>query len=160
SFLTALRTTLPSILPEFLMQRRWFGGKARTIHSVEVLDVVPFFPDTLHSYFILANVHYASGPAETYDIPLIRGSGEPVPELRFRQENFSEDLVLHDALTDGQFLASQLDAIATGLSFRGASGEVRAVSTNALRTLWLPSQGSLTPSLVRAEQSNSSVAYG
>src|SRR4029077_4520501 len=47
-----------------------------------------------------------------------------------------------------------------GLSFRGASGEVRAVSTNALRTLWQPSEGLLTPSLVRAEQSNSSVAYG
>ncbi len=160
SLLVALRTALPSILPEFLMQRRWFGGKARTIQSVEVSDVVPFFPDTLRSYFILANVHYAGGPAETYDIPLIRGSGEHASELRFRPASFAEDIVLHDALTDEQFLASLLDAIAQGLSFPGANGKVRSVSTKALRPLWQPSQGPLKPALVRAEQSNSSVAYG
>ena len=160
SFLVALRTALPSILPEFLMQRRWFGGKARTILSVEVSDVVPFCPNTLRSYFILANVRYASGPAETYHIPLVRGPGEPASELRFRTEHFSEDVVLHDALTDEQFLASLLDAIAQGLSFPGANGEVRAVPTKALGPLWQPSQGPLTPSLVKAEQSNSSVVYG
>ncbi len=160
SFLAALRTTLPSILPEFLMLRRWFGGKARTIQSVEVSDVVPFCPGTLHSYFILANVRYASGPSETYDIPLVQGPGEPASELRLRPESFAEDIVLHDALTDQQFLASLLDAIAQGLSFPGASGEVRSVSTKALRPLWQPSQGPLEPSLVKAEQSNSSVVYG
>ena len=160
SFVSALRTALPSILPEFLMQRRWFGGKARTLLSVEVSDVVPFCPNTLRSYFILANVEYASGPAETYHIPLVRGPCESAAELRFRQENFAEEIVLHDALTDKQFLASLLDAIANGFSFPGANGEVRAVSTNALGPLWQPSQGPLTPSLVKAEQSNSSVVYG
>ncbi len=160
SFLVALRTTLPSILPEFLMQRRWFGGKARTILWVEVSDVVPFCPNTLRSYFILANVQYASGPAETYHIPLVRGPGEPASEMRFRQEEFAEDIVLHDALTDQHFLASLLDAIAQDLSFPGANGEIRAISTKALRPLWEPSQGPLTPSLVKAEQSNSSVVYG
>ena len=160
SFLVALRTALPAILPEFLMQRRWFGGKARTLLSVEVSDVVPFCPNTLRSYFILANVEYASGPAETYHIPLVRGPCESAAELRFRQENFAEEIVLHDALTDQQFLASLLDAIANGFSFPGANGEVRAVSTNALGPLCQPSQGPLMPSLVKAEQSNSSVVYG
>lgn len=160
SFLVALRNALPSILPEFLMQRRWFGGKARTIRSVEVSDVAPFCPSMLRSYLILANVRYASGPAETYHIPLVRGPGEPASELRFRTEHFSEDVVLHDALTDEEFLSSLLDAIAQDLSFPGRSGEVRAVSTKVLAALWQPSQGPLTPSLVKAEQSNSSVVYG
>jgi len=161
SFLSALHSSLPQILPQFLMNRRWFGGKARVIHSVELSDVVPFCPNTLRSYFILANVRYASGPAETYDIPLIRRSGElpgrntePASELRLRP-----DIVLDDALSDDQFLTSLLGAMAQGLSFRGAKGEIRAVSTNTLRSLWQPSQGPLTPSLMRAEQSNSSVAY-
>jgi maltose alpha-D-glucosyltransferase/alpha-amylase len=160
SFLVALRGALPSILPEFLMQRRWFGGKARTMLSVEVSDVVPFCPNTLRSYFILANVRYASGPAETYQVPLVWGPGEPTSELRVRQDKFAEDIVLHDALTDQQFLASLLNAIAQGLSFCGANGEIRAVPTKVLGALWQPSQGPLTPSLVKAEQSNSSVIYG
>ena len=160
SFLVALRAALPSVLPEFLMQRRWFGGKARKIHSVEVSDVVPFCPNTLRSYFVLAKVHYASGPAETYHVPLVRGPGEPPSELKFRQATVAEDIALHDALTDQQFLAALLGAIAQGLSFPGANGEIRAVSTKALRPVWQPSQGPLPPSLVKAEQSNSSVVYG
>ena len=41
SFLAALQTQLPSALPQFLLQQRWFGGKARAIHSVEISDIVP-----------------------------------------------------------------------------------------------------------------------
>ena len=36
-FLAAARSNLPKLLPEFLMRRRWFGGKARRILAVEVL---------------------------------------------------------------------------------------------------------------------------
>ena len=161
SFLAGLHNSLPQILPQFLMNRRWFGGKARVIHSVELADVVPFCLNTLRSYFILANVRYAGGHAETYDIPLVRRSdklsrrnAEPASELRL-----GPDIVLDDALSDERFLTSLLDAMAEGLSFRGAKGEVRAVSKSALRSLWQPSQGPLTPSLMKAEQSNSSVQY-
>jgi maltose alpha-D-glucosyltransferase/alpha-amylase len=166
SFLAALHSSLPQILPQFLMGRRWFGGKARVIHSVELSDVVPFCPNSLRSYFILAKVRYTSGHVETYDLPLVRVSGDPLSgnpeqtsELRFRQENLPKEIVLKDALSDEQFLASLLDAMAQGLSFRGPKGEIRAVSTNALQSLWQPSQGPLITSLMNAEQSNSSVQY-
>ena len=68
SFLVCLQTHLPSALPEFLLQQRWFGGKARQIHSVEIPDIVPL--TTVNSYLIFARINYASGPAETYAIPL------------------------------------------------------------------------------------------
>ena len=41
----------------------------------------------------------------------------------------------------------------------GIRGQIRAVPTSALESLWRPSQGPLTPSLMNAEQSNSSVVY-
>jgi|ERR1700730_11106579 len=166
SILAAVHSSLPKLLPEFLMHRRWFGGKARVIDSVEVSDVLPFHRESLRSYLVLAEVRYASGPAETYDIPLVRAAdeqphrdGEAASMLRVRQEEFSEDIVLSDALLDEQFLRCLLDAMPQGVSFRGARGEFRAVSTKALPSLWQPSQGSLTPSLMTAEQSNSSVVY-
>jgi maltose alpha-D-glucosyltransferase / alpha-amylase len=163
-FLTAVKGSLPSALPEFLVKQRWFGGKARTISSVEVSDILPFHSGSLRSYFILAHVEYTSGPVETYDIPLV-----PTPAgtaqldysslLRIQPESFPEAIVLKDALTDENFLAHLLDAIATGVSLRGARGIARAVSTPELQSLWQPSQGLLTPSVMNAEQSNSSVVY-
>ncbi|MGH9548666.1 MAG: maltokinase N-terminal cap-like domain-containing protein, partial [Terriglobales bacterium] len=64
SFLAALQNNLPSVLPEFLLQQRWFGGKARQIHSVEIPDIVPI--TAANAYLIFVRVHYASGPLETY----------------------------------------------------------------------------------------------
>jgi maltose alpha-D-glucosyltransferase / alpha-amylase len=166
SFLAAVHSSLPKLLPEFLMNHRWFGGKARVIDSVEVSDVLPFHRESLRSYLVLAKVRYARGPAETYDIPLVRASGQqpqrngaPASMLSVWQEEFSENILLSDALSDEQFLRCLLDAMAQGVSFRGARGEVRAISTKALPSLWQPSQGSLTPTLMKAEQSNSSVVY-
>jgi maltose alpha-D-glucosyltransferase / alpha-amylase len=164
SFLAALQSGLPSILPQFLAKQRWFGGKARTIFSVEVSDVVPFCPNTLRSWLTLVKVNYASGPPETYYVPLIQVSRtlplqDSEPLLRIHQQD-SEEILLRDAMPDQQFLVHLLDAIAQGVSLRGVKGELRAVPTRALESLWQPSQGRLQPSVVTAEQSNSSVVYG
>ncbi len=159
SFLAALQNNLPSRLPQFLSQQRWFGGKARQIHSVEIPDIVPF--PAAGSYLILAWVNYASGPVETYALPLLRASGEAgTSSLKIQPDNFSEEIVLKDALTDRQFLTYLLHAIAKGVSWPGTHGQIRAVATSALQSLWQPAQGPLTPSLMNTEQSNSSVIYG
>lgn len=162
-FLAALKNGLPSALPQFLVKQRWFGGKARTISAVEVSDIMPF-SEIFRAYLILAQVNYTSGPEETYDIPLVQAPDAPAQLsdsswLRIQPGNFPEEIVLKDALTDENFLAHLLDAIANGVSLRGARGLVRAVSTSALQSLWQPSQGPLTPSVMNAEQSNSSVVY-
>ena len=165
SFLASLRSSLPPILPKFLLKQRWFGGKARTIRSVEISDVVPFCFDTLRSYFLVARVEYDRGPAETYDIPLVRISGEPAQpdressRLRVQPLDLAEEIVLEDALMDEQFLIRLLEAMAQGLTWHAGSGHIRAASTAALPELWQPSQGPLTPSVMKAEQSNSSVVY-
>ncbi len=60
SFLAALQTQLPAALPQFLLQQRWFGGKARPIQSVEIPDIVPL--TIVNAYLILARVNYAERP--------------------------------------------------------------------------------------------------
>jgi maltose alpha-D-glucosyltransferase/alpha-amylase len=158
SFLVALQTHLPSALPEFLLEQRWFGGKARQIQSVEIPDIVPI--TTVNSYLIFARIDYSSGPVETYAIPLVRISSEGEGSaLRIDADNVSEGVILKDALTDRQFLSHLLDAIANRASWPGIRGQIRAVPTSALQSLWRPAEGPLTPSLMNAEQSNSSVAF-
>ena len=158
SFLAYLETQLPSALPQFLLRQRWFGGKARQIKSVEIPDIVTL--TTVNAYLILARVNYDEGPAETYAIPLLRGSSEgQASSLRIHPDKSSEEIVLKDALIDQQFLVHLLDAIANRAAWRGIRGQIRAIPTSGLESLWRPAQGTLTPSLMNAEQSNSSVVY-
>jgi len=158
SFLAYLQTQLPSALPQFLLQQRWFGGKARQIQSIEIPDIVPL--TTVNAYLIFARVNYAEGPAETYAIPMVRISSEgQASSLRIHPDRSFAEIILKDALTDQQFLAHLLDAVANRASWPGIKGQVRAVPTSALESLWRPAEGPITPSLMNAEQSNSSVVY-
>src|SRR5690349_9225611 len=101
-FLAALQRGLPSALPQFLIAQRWFGGKARTMRSVEVSDVIPFGPNSLRSWFTLVKVNYASAPVETYDLPLIEVSRASSLEssqsvLKIRQQD-SGEILLREAI--------------------------------------------------------------
>jgi maltose alpha-D-glucosyltransferase / alpha-amylase len=157
SFMEALQTHLPSLLPDFLMQQRWFGGKARVIQSVQISDIVPL--DTI-AYLILAMIHYASGASDTYAIPLVRASAETGPLcLRIRPNNSAEEIFLEDALTDEKFLSLLLDLVARNASLPGTNGQIRAVSASALSSFLLPDLRPLKASVMRAEQSNSSIVY-
>src|SRR5207245_10931463 len=62
--------SLPPILPDFLAQRRWFGGKARGIQSVEVSDVVLLRATDAQIYLFLIHIEYSTGLGETYGVPL------------------------------------------------------------------------------------------
>jgi maltose alpha-D-glucosyltransferase / alpha-amylase len=164
--LAGFRESLPPILPDFLVQRRWFGGKARVIQSVEVSDVVPLLSTDPRVYLFLIHIEYTTGFGEMYALPLRLAmdeeqspAGEPAPSLRINWEGSSGKIVLYDALSNQPFLTFLLEAVARGDRFPGARGEVRAVSGAALRSMWEPSQGPLAPSLMKAEQSNSSVVY-
>jgi maltose alpha-D-glucosyltransferase/alpha-amylase len=53
-----------------------------------------------------------------------------------------------------------LDAIEKGLIFSGESGELRTLRTHALSLQETGAAGSLRPRAIKAEQSNSSIAYG
>ncbi len=164
--LTSLRSQLPAILPGYLRDRRWFGGKARTLRAVEIVDIMAFPVDSSPAYFVLARVAYDSGIAETYDIPLIAGppasllpAAESSPALAITLPG-SPSLAMTDGLQDSRLLTCLLAAVEQGATFPGRDGEIRGRPTEALPTLREGANHLLQPSLMRAEQSNSSVLYG
>lgn len=155
---------LENAVREFLVHRRWFGGKARQIRAVKVQDIVPVViadVDVLLSFF---RVEYAEGSSETYSVPLVETGDDSgfseAPAITVRIEGEHQPIVLVDALSSRSFLAFLPEAIASGRSFPGEHGIVRAVATAAMPSLWQPSQQSLQPSVMKAEQSNSSIVYG
>ncbi len=61
-----LRKTLPPLLPGYLADQRWFGGKARQIRSAEITDLIPLGNTRFEALVLLVRLEYATGPAETY----------------------------------------------------------------------------------------------
>lgn len=148
-------------LPTFLAGQRWFGGKARRVGSVEVLDIIPMRDDRVAVELVLAQVHYADRePDEAYCIPLLSVPGDRFHSSgRTAASAAGADPPLQDALLEPRFLSLLLKSIERGLVFRGRNGEVRGTPASAFRELAGPSDAELRPKLLKAEQSNSSVLF-
>jgi maltose alpha-D-glucosyltransferase / alpha-amylase len=58
------------VLPEYLKNCRWFGGKARTIRKVQMIEVIPVMKDGDSSQVLLLQVRYAEGTQDLYLLPL------------------------------------------------------------------------------------------
>jgi maltose alpha-D-glucosyltransferase/alpha-amylase len=153
-----LETALLSVLPS----RRWFGGKARTLRRVEISEVIPLPNGGDGEVLTLLAVDYADAEAETYALPLAFTAG-PEPEasaLVARLESSSPEGTgfLYDPLGGRGFSNGLLEAIASGQRFRGLRYDLAGTPSPLFREL--RGEGYLEPSLLRAEQSNSSIRFG
>jgi trehalose synthase len=155
------------LLPGYLANCRWFGGKARVQRSVQLRDVIPFRSDGYEAHVLLVGVDYVEGNPETYVLPIQIASGEAAHAVRqdhpqaviaqFVHE--SEQTILFDALFDPQFRAALL-ALMTGRDvFRGRGGVLRGEASQALRDRVAGGE-SLSSMVMRTEQSNTSAVYG
>ncbi len=161
----SLKTELPAQLPAYLKSQRWFGGKAREIRSTEVVDVVGLPREGLEALVLYVSVEYLGGGADLYSIPVIAVRGEAAVEAATPEQltisgRGGEKVVFTDALKNEAFLSLLLDAIQRGLVFRGESGEITTSRTESLELQETGAAGSLRPRAIKAEQSNSSIAYG
>jgi maltose alpha-D-glucosyltransferase/alpha-amylase len=161
---------LPRVLPEFLIHQRWFSGKARSIQSVEIVESVPIPMDRDRAFLVLGRVGYSEGQSDTYAVPLILArSGQvpsapagdrAIPTLRLERQGRRTGRILYDALWDKRFGLALLEAIYGGKALQGTTGEVVAFPTETFHKAWHPGQSALEPSVMRAEQSNTSLRFG
>jgi maltose alpha-D-glucosyltransferase/alpha-amylase len=165
------KVAVEAILPYYLKARLWFGGKERTIRSVNILEANPFTQARGRPKFYIAllRVDYFEGEAETYMLPLAFATGERADQVlsefpqavvaRLQVEGEAEGGLLFDALWDKAFCETLLEAIGRRRRFKGAAGEVTASSTRPFRRLRGRRDEPLEPSVLGAEQSNTSVVF-
>lgn len=139
-----LRQTFLSQLPAFLARQRWFGGKARQILGVDIMDAVPLGADEPKAMVLAVSVQYREGPAEAYSIPVVSAlqSGSLV-----------------DAFSRTEFLAELFEIIQQEREVPGENGRLQGFRGASFSEL-CGSVKSATPKLLTGEQSNSSVIYG
>ncbi len=164
------KAALEGVLPDYIRARRWFGGKARRIVSIEIGEVVPVPYDSCAAYIAMAQISYRDEEAETYVLPLAFATAEKAYELVSRLphavvaklyvKDTGEEGVLYDASVEKGFCQALLDAIGHRRRFRGVFGELRALPTTQYRRILREGGPPGEPSLMKVEQSNTSVLYG
>jgi trehalose synthase-fused probable maltokinase len=156
---STLQTALEAQLPDYLLKQRWFGGKARKIASVEVVDTLPIPVSGGNAFIFVASVHYADGADEFYAIPLARSEGAGAEGLKVPGPD-GGSIMLADGLKNVAFLTALAELIEKGSAVGGEKGELRGLQTTAYSKLSPDPVVSLTPKPVGAEQSNTSIIYG
>jgi maltose alpha-D-glucosyltransferase/alpha-amylase len=165
------KRSVEGLLPDWLVTRRWFGGKARKVQTVRINEIVPISAvrEAPRYGIVLARVSYGDGEPETYQLPIGVAYGEEAERLahdqpvgviaRLPTRGSDTPALLYDATYDSRFNTTLLDAIGRRRRFKGATGEITAFPTKVFRTLRGPESESLAAHLMSVEQSNSSVNY-
>ncbi|HWM91097.1 MAG TPA: maltose alpha-D-glucosyltransferase [Thermoanaerobaculia bacterium] len=166
-----LERALAGLLPT----RRWFGSKARTIRDLKIREPIPLelsqqdVPGEVDARLVLISVEYTEGEPETYALPLAFAHGEraeqvlrdwrPAVLARLQSAAPGGTGVLYDAIWDTGFARGLLDAVSRRRRFKGTSLELAGNPAAALREA-IGEGSALEPSILKGEQSNTSVRFG
>jgi maltose alpha-D-glucosyltransferase / alpha-amylase len=164
---------LEEILPAYMQLHRWFGAKDRHINSVEILDAVPVPCESCTAYVTLVEVGFTEGDPGVYLLPLAIASGEQADKVRKffpgaviaylagkDQDEARGTGILYEALWEKSFCQGLLEAITRRRRLKGIAGEIFSWPTRTFHQLYGQLDNSLEPSLVKAEQRNTSLIYG
>jgi maltose alpha-D-glucosyltransferase / alpha-amylase len=166
------RSGLERALPDYLQKCRWFAGKAKQPRGARIADATRVAYDGGAAYLLFVEVQYTGGLPETYLVPLTFAPAEraaeiaqanaaaPIAQLKIKNGDESADGILFDALADGRFCKSLLQAIARGETFRGDKGEIVGEASKQFAAIAGSSEAPLEPAPVKREQSNSSIIFG
>ena len=141
----ASKPQVEASLAPFLQGQRWFGGKARGLKAVRVVDWAPF-PSGVRAVLTFVEVVLGDGATDLYFVPLTTGPGG--------------ETVVADALTEEAVRAALLEAIAGGKELTTYAGRVRAFPTTAFAELRGRTDESRPAVLAPPTSSNSLIKYG
>ena len=155
-------------MPAYLKTRRWFQGKDRTIRTIDVLDAIPI-PDT-SAQLLLGQIEYTDGDPEIYVLPGSVATGEAAEQVKAKLVGCLGGSIARRRRKRAAFFTARsairrsgnalFSAILRRRRFRGRSGELVGSHTRAFRAAWGESHPDLGPAVLKAEQSNTSIAFG
>jgi maltose alpha-D-glucosyltransferase / alpha-amylase len=161
---------LASVLPDFLTAQRWFAGKARNVRSAQVSESLQLRLDGNRARLAMVRVQYLEGDPEDYLIPVTFESGDSASRrlrdypnsviARVRAATDRESGLIYDAVGEDSLSNALFRVVAGGRRVRSDSGELVGSRTRLFRRIAGDDAASLHPSLLKVEQSNSSIVFG
>ena len=159
------RAPLMRLIERWLPGRRWFGGKTRTIRSVDWDTPLKIpLPDGSEAFLLVLNVEYIGEDTEHYLLPLMVSPVKMTAHLYHRYpwsilahvSDAGGDKLLHDASVSPAFAQALLVLTAEGLQVAG--GDAQLVGVRHADSIDLSDD--TEPRLGTAEQSNTSIIFG
>ena len=168
-------SSLEGLLPQTLLTKRWFGGKSRIITSVTIREALPISYGSHGAQLLFLIVTFTEGKPETYLLPITIAHAAKAQWIRTEiptsilsnlpshkadpEPNSGKEGILFDPLWDPDFSSYLLNTMITGQRLPGQRGTLLGTTTNACKVL-LQDDPSPIPSVMKTEQSNTSIAYG
>ncbi len=157
-----------NILPPYLEICRWYGGKARKMHEVNIVENIPLGRGTTAAHLLFVKVGYIEGLPDTYLLPLSFTTGETAlkimetqPQIILSRLQCSDaEGVLYDSSHDEEFRKNLYGMIVRRSGARGSQGQLVAYPGRYLRSLKDKETLQEKSQVLKAEQSNTSILYG
>ncbi|WP_158827992.1 maltose alpha-D-glucosyltransferase [Mucilaginibacter lacusdianchii] len=154
------------ILPDYMMRLRWFGGKARGMETVRVVDFAKIPLPQNSAYILLLEVTYRDGLPDMYQLPVAFASDEQARKL---QENCPQSVIaqitlegvegiLYDAIYGLDLQQAIITNMANHHSIQQINSELVFTGNRELKT-HITENPDVKPKMLSAEQSNTSITY-
>jgi maltose alpha-D-glucosyltransferase/alpha-amylase len=156
-----------AILPAYVKECRWFGGKARPMQQLQIIDAFPIKTSSSIIYVLFLEIQYTEGLPEVYFLPLSFATEEkagPILE-RFAQAVIARVTVatvkgiIYDAVYDSEFAKHLLWLIGRRHRIKVGQGELVAYPGKAFKDLAGGEELPIEGQVLRTEQSNTSILY-
>ncbi len=156
------------ILPDYVRGCRWFSGKAREIQQLRISETASLPGDSDEFRIAFLNVEYNEGLSETYLLPIGFGAGEEA--LRIASEfpgavisrvklNGTPGIV-YDAVYNERFCTQLLTMFSRRRRGKAHADEISAWPGKGFSNQVLKNPELLRPNVLKADQSNTSIAFG
>jgi maltose alpha-D-glucosyltransferase/alpha-amylase len=155
-----------TIIPEYLMKMRWFGGKARNIHNISVSGAAEIGAGKTNAVILIVEVAYENGLPELYQLPVMIATGHAAASVCEHHPNAvlcnilmgEEKGVLFEAVFDEGFRKALFDSIVAGNRVSiGNADEIVFARSNRLHAG--SEERGLRSKILGVEQSNTSIVY-
>lgn len=160
--------SLEKYLAGYLVKRRWFGGKARKIREIKILDVLPVSGRENGARIFFLGVSYMDGHFETYVLPLAF-MAEKEAEAVIKEhpdcavlgaEVAGESGFLVDAVFDPAFRNDFFGMFSRGRVARRRTMDILPKRGRKFKSFAGGRKEAPESKVLKAEQSNTSLVYG
>ncbi|MHC2991391.1 alpha-amylase, partial [Pontibacter sp. HJ8] len=163
----ALKALETKVLPNYILKRRWFGGKARTVQRMQVVTNVPMTMGQYGASLLFIEVSYNEGLPELYQLPVAFATGEQEQELINDQPNSviarvsieGNEGILYDAVYSEDFRQLLLKQMAKRKRLKTDNAELVGYGSRVISSRIKEVGHPLSSKILGAEQSNTSVIF-
>lgn len=156
------------ILPAHIAERRWFGGKARIVREITILENIAIGKPPSASRLLFLNVAYTEGLSEMYLLPLSFSSGEDARKIIevkpyvivARVSADRGEGIIYDASHNDDFRKEILSMISRKHSTKGLDGQLISFPGKQLKSFVWKELLVEKSQVLRTEQTNTSFLYG